>query len=193
MEKDFWNKKWLENQTGWDIGFPSPAIANFFKTVSNQDSKILIPGCGNGYEAEFLNEKGFKNVWIIDISEHAIESFKKRVPNFPKDQILCGDFFELKDDFDFVIEQTFFCAIQPDKRDDYCKKMAKIIRPTGVLVGLLFDFPLETGPPFGGDAAEYKKRFSKTFTKVSIEKCKTSIEPRKGREFWIEMRGPIKS
>ena len=192
MDKDFWDNKWLEQQTGWDIGYPSPAIASYFKLVSNLNVKILIPGCGNGYEAEFLFENGFTNVWIIDISEHAITAFKKRVPKFPVEHIICGDFFEFDAEFDFIIEQTFFCAIQLDKRNDYCSKMADLLNPTGALVGLLFDFPLETGPPFGGDLAEYKERFSKTFAEVQIEACKTSIAPRQGKEFWITMRNPIK-
>lgn len=191
MEKEFWDKRWLEKQTGWDIGYPSPAIENYFKLISNQEVKILIPGCGNGYEAQFLFEEGFQNVWLIDISEHAVESFKKRVPKFPVKQVICGDFFELEDEFDFIIEQTFFCAIDPQRRDDYCQKMANMLKPTGKLVGLLFNFPLEAGPPFGGDKQEYKNRFSKTFSEVSIEECKTSIPPRMGREFWINMAKPL--
>lgn len=190
MEKEFWDNRWLEKQTGWDIGYPSPAIEFYFKLISNLEVKILIPGCGNAYEAEFLFQSGFKNVWLIDISEYAINSFKERVPDFPENQIICGDFFELKDSFDFIIEQTFFCAIHPSNRDRYCNKMAELLKPNGKLVGLLFDFPLETGPPFGGDLKEYQLRFESVFKNVSIEKCSNSIGPRQGREFWIEISDP---
>ncbi len=190
MEKEFWDNRWLEQQTGWDIGYPSPAIEFYFKLISNLEVKILIPGCGNAYEAEFLFQSGFKNVWLIDISEHAINSFKERVPDFPENQIICGDFFELKDSFDFIIEQTFFCAIHPSNRDRYCNKMAELLKTNGKLVGLLFDFPLQDGPPFGGDLKEYLLRFESVFKNVSFEKCLNSIGPRQGREFWIEMSDP---
>lgn len=191
MEKEFWDKKWQKNETGWDIGYANPMISNYFNAVSNIQAKILIPGCGNAYEAESLFNLGFENVWIIDISPHAINSFIKRVPNFPKNQIICGDFFELDDQFDFIIEQTFFCALHPYKRGDYCSKIAKLLYPSGILVGLLFNFPLSDGPPFGGDEEEYRKRFSRVFEKIELSEAKHSIKPREGREFWIQMQNPI--
>lgn len=78
MEKEFWEQRWIDQQTGWDIGYASPAIVDYFNNIENNDIKILIPGCGNAYEAEAIYQMGFHNVWIIDIAEQAIESFKKR-------------------------------------------------------------------------------------------------------------------
>jgi thiopurine S-methyltransferase len=187
MEKEFWDQRWVEQKTGWDIGYVSTPIKDYFDSIEDKDLKILIPGCGNSYEAEYLNKKGFKNVFVIDISEHAVESFRGRCPDFPTQHILCGDFFELEDKFDLIVEQTFFCAIHPEMRNVYVKKTHSILKPTGKLVGLLFNFPLETGPPFGGSKEEYMDRFSPVFASVSINKAENSIEPRSGREFWIEM------
>ena len=192
MDKEFWENRWVEKQTGWDIGYASPAIKFHFQTTSNHEVKILIPGCGNAYEAEEIYALGFKHLYIIDISESAIESFKKRCPNFPEDQIICADFFTSKEldqigPFDFVVEQTFFCAINPERREDYCKRMTELLAETGSIVGLLFNFPLETGPPFGGSKEEYLERFNRYFDSVEISDCENSIEPRKGREFWIHI------
>ena len=97
MEKEFWDKKWENQQTGWDIGYTSTPIKAYFDLLSNKGLKILIPGCGNAYEAEYLFKKGFRNVHVIDISKHAIGSFKERYPDFPEEQLTCGDFFEIKD------------------------------------------------------------------------------------------------
>jgi thiopurine S-methyltransferase len=193
MDRDFWNQRWSDGQTGWDIGYPSPSIVNFFETLENKAVSVLIPGCGNAYEAEQLYNMGFKNVFVIDISELAIESFLKRCPDFPKTQIINGDFFELAMKFDYIIEQTFFCALHPEMREQYCRKMGELLNLKGKLVGLLFDFPLETGPPFGGDREEYQERFSRYFKSVSIEKCEKSIPQRAGREFWIEIALPFSS
>lgn len=187
MDKKFWDQRWKDQQTGWDIGYVSTPIKAYFDRENNTELKILIPGCGNSYEAEYLYNKGFKNVYVIDISEHAIDSFQSRCPDFPNDHCICSDFFELEDQFDLVVEQTFFCAIHPDMRDRYVEKMRSIIKPGGKLVGLMFDFPLESGPPFGGSKDEYIERFSKHFEHISIERAENSIEPRQGREFWVEI------
>lgn len=185
MEKAFWDQRWIDQQTGWDVGDVSAPLKAYFDGLKDKDIRILIPGCGNSYEAEYLNKKGFKNVLIIDISEHAIASFRNRCPDFPQEHILFGDFFELEDDFDLIIEQTFFCAIHPELRDRYVAKMRDLLKPGGKLVGVMFDFPLESGPPFGGCKEEYVERFSKHFSNISIERAHNSIKPREGREFWV--------
>ena len=59
------------------------------------------------------------------------------------------------------IEQTFFCAIDPQYRKDYVRQSNKLLKSKGKLVGLLFDFPIEQGPPFGGSISEYKALFIK--------------------------------
>ncbi|MEO9531632.1 MAG: methyltransferase domain-containing protein [Crocinitomicaceae bacterium] len=197
MEKEFWENRWQTKETQWDIGYASPAIKFYFQTLSNHDLKILIPGCGNAYEAEEIYNLGFKNLYIIDVSESAIASFKARCPSFPEDQIICGDFFDSEilentAPFDVIVEQTFFCAIHPSMRDDYCLQMSKLLKPEGVLIGLLFDMDKPDGPPFGGRKPEYQQRFEKCFNSVNIQPCKSSIEPRAGKEFWIEMKSPKK-
>jgi SAM-dependent methyltransferase len=197
MEKDFWENKWIEKQTGWDVGYASPAIKFQFQTTSNRAVKILIPGCGNAYEAEEIFALGFENLFVIDISPSAIDSFKKRCPDFPESQIICSDFFtskELEDlgPFDFVIEQTFFCAINPEMREDYCKRMNELLSETGSIVGLMFNFPLVDGPPYGGSKEEYIERFNRFFESVEITDCKTSIPPREGREYLVKISNPKK-
>ena len=190
MEKEFWENRWKTNETQWDIGYPSVPIQTYIDQLSDKELKILIPGCGNAYEAEYLMNKGFKNVYIIDISQGAIASFIKRVPNFNSKHIILGDFFELQDSFDLIVEQTFFCALHPSMRAAYVQKMAELLLPTGALVGLLFNMEKHDGPPFGGDLNEYHPLFSTCFNFCKIEVCYNSISPRANREFWIEIKSP---
>lgn len=185
MEKEFWDQRWKDQQTGWDIGYPSRPLQEYIDQMEDKDIRILIPGAGNSYEAEYLHKKGFTNVFVIDISPLAIESFKKRYPDFPENHLICGNFFDLNETFDLILEQTFFCALNPDMRDDYCQKMSKVLAKDGKLVGLMFNFPLDQGPPFGGSKEEYVDRLSNYFSKVEITDCYNSIEPRAGREYWI--------
>ena len=47
-------------------------------TIYNKEAKILIPGCGNTYEAEYLLEQGFTNITVIDIAPTLVENLKKK-------------------------------------------------------------------------------------------------------------------
>lgn len=188
MSEQFWSERWQNNQTGWDLGAVSPPIKTYVDQLTNKGLKILIPGCGNAYEAEYLFENGFANVFIAEIAQEAIDSFQQRYPKFPQNQILHTDFFDLKDKFDLVIEQTFFCAITPNLRDDYVKKMHEILAPKGKIVGLLFNRSFNGGPPYGGDTAEYHKRFEPFFTINTMEIAHNSFPARQGSEVFINLQ-----
>ena len=164
LNAKFWEQKYQSNKTGWDLGEVSPPIKEYIDQLTNKNLKILIPGGGNSYEAEYLFQKGFQNVFVVDVSRTALENFKNRVPNFPSSNLLNNDFFELQQDFDLIIEQTFFCAIDPILRPKYTAKIHEILRPKGKLVGLLFSVPLnEDHPPFGGSKEEYQSYFIPKF------------------------------
>jgi SAM-dependent methyltransferase len=188
LDKDFWNNRYAENQTGWDVGAPTTPLKEFIDTLTDKSIRILIPGCGNAYEAEYLHEQGFENVCVIDIAPLALEGFKKRVPDFPQDHLLLGDFFAHEGEYDLILEQTFFCALDPKLRTAYAKKMHELLAPNGKLCGVMFCFELtEQGPPFGGSAAEYQGYFGGLFCMERMEPCLNSIAPRLGRELWVEL------
>jgi SAM-dependent methyltransferase len=130
---------------------------------------------------------GFTNVHLLDFAPEALTLFSERVRDFPKDQLHYGDFFEHQGKYDLVLEQTLFCAINPNDRKKYAKKMADLIKPSGKLVGVLFNREFEGGPPFGGSIAEYEPLFSALFSSVYIEPCYNSIKPREGSEVFIKM------
>lgn len=191
LDRQFWNQRYAEAQTGWDIGYPSPALTVYIDGLSDKSQKILIPGCGNAYEAEYLLQQGFTQITLIDIAPLVVERVSlKFEPEIQAGtlRIICGDFFELNESFDLILEQTFFCAINPALRPAYAKQMHKLLNPKGVLAGLWFNFPLtEEGPPFGGSQAEYENYFKPLFTIKQLSPALNSIKPRAGREFFIEM------
>jgi len=188
MKKEFWDSRWENNQTGWDLEQVSPPIKSYIDQLEDKTLKILIPGCGNAYEAEYLYESGFTNTFIVEISHLAIESFTSRYSLFPKNQIYHADFFDLNEQFDLVFEQTFFCAIDPSLRNSYVKKMAQILKPKGRIVGLLFNRSFDGGPPFGGNIAEYREKFKNLFTIKTMKECNNSIQPRQGSEVFINLQ-----
>lgn len=189
FSNEFWTQRYEENQTGWDIGEISRPLKEYIDQLEDKNLKILIPGAGNAYEAEYLFKQGFKNVYVADISEKPLQNLIARVPTFPKKQLLNINFFEIEDKFDLILEQTFFCALPIDSRKDYAMKTAELLKQDALLSGLLFSFPLtEDGPPFGGSKEEYLTYFSPYFKIEILETCYNSIKPRQGNELFFKFR-----
>ena len=188
MTTEFWEERWNNNDTGWDLGQVSPPLKAYFDQLENKSLKILIPGAGNAYEAEYLWRNGFENTHIVEIAKSAIDAFKKRYSGFPDDQIIHADFFDLNQAFDLIIEQTFFCAIDPSVRKEYVKKMRNLLSPEGHLVGVMFNRSFVGGPPFGGSVEEYRGLFEPDFSIQIMEECYNSIPPRQGSEIFIKLQ-----
>jgi len=186
LSNDFWNNRYKTNDFGWDIGDVSEPLKKYIEQVDNKELKILIPGAGNAYEAEFLFKLGFKNVYVLDFAEAPLKNIKKRLPEFPNHQLIQQDFFAHKGQYDLIIEQTFFCAIDPILRSKYVQQMHELLAPNGKLVGLMFNDALNADkPPFGGNKEEYQKLFEDTFDIKKMEPCYNSIKPREGRELFV--------
>lgn len=186
---DYWDKKWQHNETGWDIGFASPPIEEYIAKFENKEGRILIPGCGNAYEAEFLSAQGFTNITILDISHTAVQNLKEKYKDKKEISVICSDFFEHEGNYDLIIEQTFFCAIPPSKRNSYVEKAFDLLKVDGRIVGVLFNKHFtKQGPPFGGDMNEYKSFFDPYFEIVKMEECYNSIESRRGSEIFINLK-----
>lgn len=191
-DKNFWKDRYKKKLTGWDVGYASPPIVNYCNQLSNNDIKILIPGCGNAYEAEYLFKKGFKNIYILDIVEEVLRSFKERIPEFPSENLICEDFFKYNNSFDLILEQTFFCALPIELRKDYVLKSSSLLNPKGKLAGVLFSSEFkQNGPPFGGSKKEYELIFSKHYTIKTLENCYNSIDPRMGNELFFIFEKPL--
>lgn len=187
LNEDYWNQRYLENKTGWDLGQPSPAIQAYFDQIQDKTVKILIPGAGNGHDVSALFEKGFTNVHLLDYAEKPVNDFLEKHPEFPKNQTHVEDFFQHDGHYDIIVEQTLFCAIDPALRMNYARKAASLLAPNGKLIGLLFNRSFEGGPPFGGSKEEYATYFDETFSGVKMEDCYNSAEPRKDSELFIQL------
>ena len=189
LDEDYWATRYKENRIKWDIGTISNPLKEYIDQLEDKSLKILIPGSGNSYEAEYLHLQGFTNVFVVDIAKEPLENLKSRVPSFPKEHLLQQDFFDLDLQFDLVLEQTFFCALNIDLRSKYVEKMKDLLHANGKLAGLLFNFKrTKFGPPFGGSPEEYKEIFQPYFQIVKLENCYNSISPRSGNELFFIFR-----
>lgn len=185
LNKKYWENRYQNNDIGWDTGSITQPLKDFVNQITDKNLKILIPGAGNGHEFDYLVQQGFTNVWVIDIADSPIQKLQSKHPQII-DRILLGDFFDHASQYDIIIEQTFFCALNPEIRKSYVSKMHSLLFLKGKIVGLLFDFPLTPeGPPFGGSKEEYLTLFSEKFTIKKLEKAYNSIKPRAGRELFF--------
>jgi SAM-dependent methyltransferase len=189
LSEKAWDNRYVNNDIGWDLGEVSSPLKAYFDQLENKKLKILIPGGGNSYEAEYLFKLGFQNVFVVDLSKNALENIKKRVPNFPTSQLILGNFFDIENSFDLIVEQTFFCALNPTLRGKYVIKMHQLLKSEGKLIGLMFNVPLnDNRPPFGGSKTDYLKLFKDDFSILKMEKCYNSVKSRAGRELFIHFQ-----
>jgi len=185
LNKEYWENRYETNSAKWDIGYVSTPLKEYIDQLENKDIKILIPGAGNAYELDYLIEKGFRNVTVIDFAQQPIDAIIKRNKLLEK-HLIQDDFFKHSESYDLIIEQTFFCALNPNLRENYVSKMHDLLSEKGKITGLLFNFPLtEDGPPFGGSREEYVNLFSEKFTIKTLETAYNSIKPRANTELFF--------
>lgn len=188
LEETYWNNKYKAHTTGWDLGAVSPPLKSYIDKLQNKAIAILIPGCGNAYEAEYLLEKGFTNVTLIDIAPKLVEHLKNKYVNNSNITVVLGDFFAHEGSYELILEQTFFCALPPLMRQKYVWKMHQLLADNGILAGLLFNREFESNPPFGGSKAEYELLFTDAFVINNIGLSLNSIISRTNTELFFEFQ-----
>ena len=186
LNQDFWDNQYATQQTGWDIGGVSPPLKLIIDQIEDKDLAILIPGCGNAYEAQYLVDQGFTNVTLIDISPTLVNQLQQQFAGNEGIKVICEDFFEHQGQYDLILDQTFFCALEPQLRTAYVKHMSELLKPNGLLRGVLFNRTFDReGPPFGGNTAQYYSLFSTHLNPIFIH-CDESIEGRQGHEVYVK-------
>lgn len=194
LNAEYWNKRYEEGNSPWDLGTPSPPLIEYLAGIEDKSIRILIPGAGKSHDAVWAMEHGFGSVYVVDWAEEALDHILETYPDFPPSHLICEDFFDHTGHYDLVLEQTFFCALDPSFRKQYGQKMHDLLVPGGKLAGVWFSFPLEKGmpgrtdgllgPPFGGSVEEYKGYFTEGWKIRTLEPCRNSIPPRMGNELF---------
>lgn len=192
-EEKYWTQRYQHGNDPWDVGFPSPPLVAYVDQLLDTNIDVLLPGCGNGYEATYFLQKGFKSLTLLDISSEVMFKLKEYYDELPKSPYLInGDYFLHDQKYDLIIEQTFFCSFDPARREEFAEKTAHLLKPGGKYAGLFFNRNFDhEGPPFGGTREEYEKLFSPWFDIKTLEECYNSIKPRRGTElfFIFEKKG----
>lgn len=129
-----------------------------------------------------------------DISPTAIETCKKESdPSVQNLNFVEADFFATElGKFNLVFDHTFFCAITPQMRSDWGKRMAQLLEKGGYLLTIMYplardpsNVDAENGPPFEVTFSAYENVLKDNFEcvrKWNNEHLPISNEKRRGRE-----------
>lgn len=186
-QAQFWEEIYLADDTGWDLNGPTPVFEHLAESLER--GRVCIIGCGRGYDAIMFAKKGF-DVTAVDFAPSAIRALQELAKQEMVDvNTVQKDIFslvpEFQRSFDYVVEQTCFCAIHPSRRGEYEVLVKGLLKPGGRILGLWFPLDKdlkEGGPPYGTTIDEVKSVFNIGW-KVEKEGFQDlSIEPRKGRE-----------
>ena len=184
----FWNQRYLDNNTKWDLGRPTPILQDFLKHHSNI-GKVCVLGCGNGYDAIEI-AKAQNEVYAIDFALKALDNMNSLLEiNNVKANLVNIDLFNLpdlySDFFDMVYEYTCYCAIDPVRRAEYFSVNHKILKTGGKMLAIFIPLDKdinEDGPPFGVEIDEIESLIEGRFKVLSNRYSDLSIPPRLNRE-----------
>ena len=184
---DFWETRYRDHVTPWEAGAVPPRLQRFVHEIE-PGARILIPGCGSGYEAFLLSEAGF-DVLAIDFSEAAVALAKSNLGRYA-DRVQLADFFtfDAGTGFDVMIERAFLCALPPQMRPDYARRSAELVRPAGQLTGFWFFDDTPRGPPFGIGEVELQTLLGGGFERESDAAVVSVVPVFDGRERWQAWR-----
>jgi len=177
---DFWDTRYRDGVTPWDAGRVPPGLVRWLKKEPG-GRRVLIPGCGSGYEVQHFADHGDR-VLGIDFSEPALSRARKLA--LP---VRLADFFALDElPFDLVYERTFLCALPRSRWPEWSERMPKMVRPGGLLAGFFFFDDNERGPPFGIAMTRLHELLDAAFTLEEDEPVPAaeSVPVLAGKERW---------
>ena len=149
---DFWQLFYRNGRTAWDLGAPTPPFARLAVSGDFLPGQMIVLGAGRGHDARLFAQHGF-TVLAVDFASDAVATMHLLNNEATPVQVLQADIFELpmgmNGRFDYILEYTCFCAIDPSRRKDYAALAARLLKPGGHFIALAFPIGTRSGgPPF---------------------------------------------
>lgn len=185
MRQD-WESRYRAGEMRWEKGVPAPPLMEFLArhTISGD---VLVPGCGTGHDVRAIAAQG-ASVLGIDIAPSAIRLARGHRPA-RDERYAVADFLAPQPDlagrFDWLLEHTLFCAIEPDRRQDYAASVVAALRPAGLFLAIFYIDPRDPEPgepPYPVSTEELDRLFGPTFDLLENWVPRTAHPGREGRE-----------
>jgi hypothetical protein len=162
-----WEKMWeagISKGEKFDVHSPSPALVKFLDDYDHaqiKTKKALVPGCGRGYDVQLFASRGIDTIGL-DLAPSGVEAaksdFELFLSSLPAGAEVANARFEVADfflynggKFDIIYDYTFLCALAPEMRVDWAKKMKSLLETGGQLITIIFPIHAEEkkgGPPW---------------------------------------------
>ncbi len=184
---DKWEADYLRGSDGWDLGKPTPVFRTLLANRELPPGKMLVVCAGRGHDAREFARHGYE-VTAVDFSPSAVREMGRLAgPDTPM-EILQQDLFtlphKLDETFDYVLEYTCYCAIDPKRRTEFVDLVARLLKPGGLYISLAFPLAQQQGgPPFAVTVSELLRLFQERgFQLLEREKPSDSVPQRRGLE-----------
>lgn len=186
-QADFWDTRYRTGVTPWDAGGVPAEVIEFSQSLPH-GARVLVPGCGTGYEVGWLAEHGFE-VEGIDFSEAAVAAARQALGHW-HGRVRQADFFALSPQagYDWIYERAFLCALPRSLWPAYAQEMARLIAPGGLLAGAFFLGDTLKGPPFGTTLTELRDLLGEHFDLMDDKPTVQPLPVFKGQEHWLIWR-----
>lgn len=187
VPSDVWEAKYQSGITRWELGQAAPPFVDLLKSADAPVSgRVAVLGAGRGHDAMLFAAHGFEVVGfdfapsaIRDASQIA-EAKGVTVQFLQRDIFALGEFDH---QFDYVLEHTCFCAIDPTQRPAYAQVVANLLRPHGELIALFWAHIRPGGPPHGTTLKEIRSLFTPLFDTSYLRPVFNSIPSRRSEEY----------
>lgn len=167
-----WNEAYLLQNTPWDQGTAAPPLQEFLH-AQPITGRVLLPGCGRGHDVRLLAATERVDAVVgMDLAPAAIYA-ARAAARCAKESYQIADFLQLSPDqwaqYDWVVEHTCLCALDPAERPAYVAAVAQALRPGGNFLAIFYREVLDydgTGPPHPISAQEIEALFGHCFERV---------------------------
>ena len=184
---DKWEADYLRGSDGWDLGTPTPAFRNLLANRQLSPGKILVVCAGRGHDAREFARHGYQ-VTAVDFSSFAAREMSRLADPSTPMEILQQNLFTLPHNldgqFNYVLEYTCYCAIDPKRRTEFVDLVDRLLKPGGIYISLAY--PLSNkkgGPPFAVTVSELLNLFQERgFKLIEREQPPDSVPRRRGAE-----------
>jgi len=186
LSSEAWEHRYQEGTTRWDLGQPAPAFVDLFLSAkAPQPGTVAVLGAGRGHDARLFAQHRFE-VTAVDFAPSAVAAMAREVELTglslrPLQRNIFDLVPEFEGQFDYVVEHTCFCAIDPSLRSDYVELVARLLKPQGELLAVFFTHRRGGGPPYGATPEEIRTLFEPRFG-VDLVPVENSVPSRQGEE-----------
>lgn len=193
LTPDQWNARWARADTPWDMRQPSPPLVHWLaRGELPAGRRVFVPGCGSGHEVRLLAEAGFECVGA-DFAPDAAAVARQTIAGVSGAAIIQADVLappSVDPRFDWIFDQTFFCALHPDLRPRYAPALRRWLATGGELWAIVLRTDTFDRPPFDVTPEAYAELLrAAAFEIVETRALQSESHPaRRGRETLVRAR-----